>query len=252
MRTLLDFSAWITFPLFMIYGTMLFLISLFALRYFHRQARLDANTIPSPAFLGTIATAWALSLGFVAADAWSVNARAEYAAKKERSAISRLLDTANPLVLNNEPLHAAIIDYRKNVADIEWTRDDNTKAAPEVELAILNIRAVIQKIAESGVPGSTASQLVSDFDELQDSRNERLAIASTSVDDYKWYLLLFLTLLTATTIAAIHADRPIAGRRALTLFAITASISLWILSTHADPYVGAGALESSLLFKQQG
>ncbi len=102
-----------------------------------------------------------------------------------------------------------------------------------------------------GTPAPIVTQLVNDFDELQDARNDRLAVASSSVDEYKWYLVVALTFLTAAAIAATHADRPQAGKQALLLYSLAASISLWILAIHANPYTGAGQIEPTLLYSSQ-
>lgn len=251
LATFLEFPTYAVFLFFIAFALILFAIGYCALRYLNVHAKHDIFSIPAPAFLGTIATAWALSIGFVAADAWSLNSRADFSVSKERSAIHRLLDTANPMVLNDEELKTAVLNYRTIVVDDEWGQRNNTASTLEVDHAILEIRAMVQKIALSGLPGPIVSQLVNDFDELQDARNERLAVASASIDESKWYLVLFLTLLTAITIASVHADRPLAGRRALILFVLTATISLWILANHANPYVGMGDLKPDLLFSAQ-
>lgn len=211
----------------------------------------DPARVPLGAFIGTISTAWALSLGFVAADVWGVNARADTATSKERSAIHRLLGTAHEQVLNNETLRQAVENYRTLVIDGEWGKGNNIVPSPEVDKAILAIRIAVQSIALSNVPGPIVSQLVNDFDELQDARNDRLAVANTSIDQYKWYLVLVLTLLSAATVAAAHADRPRAGRKALLLFSLAASMSLWILAIHSNPYDGVGEIHPALLLSSQ-
>lgn len=248
MTTLISLPAYAIFLIFVVFGLLLYGVGYIALRYLNANARNDAFSIPTPAFIGTIATAWALSLGFIAADAWSLSARADLSVSKERSAIHRLLDTADPMVLNNEDLRTAVLAYRTIVVDDEWGLQNNTVSTRTVDHAILDIRAIIQKIAVSGTPSPLVSQLVNDFDELQDARNERLAVASTSIDESKWYLVLFQTLLTTITIAAVHADRLLAGRRALILYVLTSTISLWMLALHANPYVGIGKLQPDLLF----
>lgn len=251
LATVIEFPTYAVFLFFIAFAIILFAIGYCALRYLNRHAKHDIFSIPAPAFLGTIATAWALSMGFVAADAWSLNSRADFSVSKERSAIHRLLDTASPLVLNNEELKAAVLNYRSIVVNEEWGHQNNTVSTLEVDQAILEIRAMVQKIALSGLPGPIVSQLVNDFDELQDARNERLAVASASIDESKWYLVLFLTVLTAITIASVHADRPLAGQRALILYVLTATVSLWILANHANPYAGMGDLKPDLLFSAQ-
>jgi hypothetical protein len=251
LTTLIELPTYAIFLFFIAFAIVLYSVGYGAIRYLSRHAKHDIFSIPAPAFLGTIATAWALSMGFVAADAWSLNSRADFSVSKERSAIHRLLDTANPIVLDNAELKTAVLNYRTIVIDDEWGQQNNTVSTLDVDHAILGIRAIVQKIALSGLPGPIVSQLVNDFDELQDARNERLAVASSSIDESKWYLVLFLTLLTAITIAAVHADRPLAGKRALVLYVLTGTISLWILANHANPYVGMGDLKPDLLFSAQ-
>lgn len=248
MTPLLSLSPLASFAVFLGFGLLVFAISFATLRFLTTS---DPYALPIGAFIGTIATAWALSLGFVAADIWSLNSRADYVTSNERSAILRLLATSDPSVLNNTELRAEVENYRNGVVAEEWGVNNNVLPARSVEASILSIRSLLVKIARSDVPSSMISQLVHDFDELQDARNSRLAIGNTSVDEYKWYLLFVLTFLTAITVASAHADRPKAGIKALTIFALTSSVSLWILAIHANPYLGAGKLYPSQLFAIQ-
>jgi hypothetical protein len=239
------------FAMFIGFGLVFYFVGRLALYALSGHAVRDMLSIPQPAFLGTVATAWALSLGFIAADIWTVNAQADHAATLERSAISHILRSAEPDVLNSAKLTESIDDYRVKVATREWRQDKNTTPHADVEAALHDISGEIARLARSGEPSSLVSQLVHDFNDLQEARNLRLAVGNTSVDYYKWYLVIFLTILTAITIAATHADRARAGRRALAIYAITASISLWILAIHANPYNGIEELDPSLLYTNQ-
>ncbi|MCL7996853.1 hypothetical protein M8994_01180 [Brucella sp. 21LCYQ03] len=219
-----------------------------ALYILFKHASHDILSIPIGAFIGTIATAWALSLGFVAADIWTANSKADQATSEERSSISRLIGTSSPDILDEPGLRSALIQYREAVVKDEWLKNNNIEPAAPVEMALQNIRREIVNLARTDIPSPIISQIIHDFDELQDARNTRLSVGSTSVDMYKWYLLLFLTILTAITIAATHADRVVAGIKALIIYATTASFCLWILAIHANPYQGIERIEPSLLF----
>jgi hypothetical protein len=59
--------------------------------------------------------------------------------------------------------------------------------------------------------------------------------------------VIFLTVLSQIAIASVHADRPRAGRRALAIFTVAATVSLWILALHANPYLGVHSLDYSML-----
>jgi hypothetical protein len=251
MAEFYELSLTTLFVLFSALGIIIYAVGVLSLRIMVSQAARDRLSIPQPAFLGTIATAWALSLGFIAADIWGINGRADHAVTLERSAITHLLRSSEPDVLGSKALAHGIETYRRHVVEGEWQQGKNVGPMPEVEAAMHEISGAIAELARSDAPSVLVGQVVQDFNDLQEARNLRLAVGSSSVDYYKWYLVIFLTLLTAITAAATHADRPGAGRRALRLFAITASMSLWILAIHANPYEGIEELHPSLLFTSQ-
>lgn len=248
MEQMNHLSLLVLFGVFVGFGLLFYGVGRLALYGLSRHAVRDSLSIPQAAFLGTIATAWALSLGFIAADIWTVNARADHATSLERSAITHMLRSAEPDVLDSAPLAASVEAYRKQVAAREWLQGKNTAPDPEVEAVLRDITGEIARLARGDKPSVLLSQTVHDFNDLQDARNLRLAVGNTSIDYYKWYLVIFLTLLTAITIAATHADRPRAAKRAIAIYAITASISLWILAIHANPYDGLEELHPSLLY----
>jgi len=233
-------SAPMLFVLFTAFGLTFYLAGRLALYFLSKHASRDILSIPQSAFLGTIA-----------ADIWAVNSRADQAASMERSSIIRLLRSAEPDILNSPKLNDGILTYRKQVAMREWLEGKNVLPDEQVEKALHDLRGEIADLARGNAPSLLISQAIHDLSNLQDARNMRLAVGNTSIDYYKWYLVMFLTLLTAITIAATHADRKLAGRRALAIYAITASVSLWILAIHANPYDGLEELHPSLLFTNQ-
>lgn len=248
MTMIFELPVYISFIVFILLGLCFFTIGRMALYTLSRHASHDILSIPIGAFIGTIATAWALSLGFVAADIWSANARADQATSEERSSISRLIGTSSPDILNLPELRTSLVEYREAVVSDEWLKKSNVSPSHSVETALQNIRRQIVDLARTDIPSPIVSQIVHDFDELQDARNTRLSVGSASVDAYKWYLLLFLTILTTITIAATHADRFVAGVKALIIYSTTAAFCLWILAIHANPYQGIERIEPSLLY----
>lgn len=248
MSLVFELSVYASFIIFSLLGIGFYAVGRTALHILSRHASHDVLSVPIGAFISTIATAWALSLGFVAADIWTANSKADQATSEERSSISRLIGAASPDILNMPALRSGLVDYRDAVVKDEWLKNSNIEPAVAVEVALQNIRREIVGLARTDIPTPIISQLVHDFDELQDARNTRLSVGSTSVDMYKWYMLLFLTVLTAITIAATHADRVVAGLKALIIYSTTAAFCLWILAIHANPYQGIERIEPSLLF----
>lgn len=228
-------------------GVVYFLLGRLVLGILARHAVHNPLSIPIGAFIGTVATAWALSLGFVAADIWTVGSKADQASSDERSAIVRLAGVANSPSINAPALKEALIEYRTAVINDEWTMNINRTPATSVETALQNIRNEILAMGTSHIPEPIITHLLYDFDILQNARNMRLAVGTTSVDTYKWYLLLSLTIMTIITIASTHADRVRAGSIALCIYTFSATLCLWILIIHANPYQGLEKLEPTVL-----
>lgn len=242
-----ELPAIFSFFNFIFIGILLYLSGRFFLHILSNHAKHDERSIPIGTFMGTISTAWALSLGFVAADIWVVNATANHATSEERSSIARMLGSSSIDVLNSDHLTSLIKDYQKTVTEKEWIENKNTMPSSEVDIILQKIRREIFLLAKTDIPSTIISQIVQDFDELQDARNTRLSVGATSVDMYKWYLLISLTILTIITISAVHADKERAGIKAIIIYSITSSFCLWILAIHANPYQGAEPLQPNLL-----
>lgn len=251
MHLFFGISPILMFALFSVCGVVFYCLGVLFLRIFGKQASRDILTLPIGAFIGTIATAWTLALGFVAADTWAVNGRADQAASEERSSITRLIGMARPDALNDPVLLKALTTYRVAVVTDEWGKSANTQPVRPVEEALQNIRIALISMARTDIPGALMSQMVQDFDEMQDARNTRLAVGASSVNHYKWYLVLFLTILSVVVISAVHADRPKAARKALGIYIVTAVMSMWILAIHTSPYRGVGRIEPTVLFTSQ-
>jgi len=237
-------------PLFLVFGVAgvgFFVIADIFFGLLTRYADHLERIAPLPTFIGSITTVWALSLGFAAADVWTIRANAERLASAERSSINRLAGMARGEALNSPQLRQALSVYATAVDRDEWTRDQNTQGSPEVEVALQQIRLAFITLARTDIPDALIDRMAQDFDELQDARNERLAIGQSAVSNYKWYLVLFLTMLSMLTIAVAHIGQPRAARNALVIFALAAFVSLWILALHANPYAGAARIEFTRL-----
>lgn len=231
------------FAMFAAFGIATYAVSLGFLTFLRRDGPPGSQSLPVPNFAASITTAWALALGFAAADIWSVNAKAQAAASEERSAISRIVGVGAMQALDRPDLVAALRAYKDAVETWEWRRERNAEPSVEVDRALEGIRVILVQMALGGVPEALIAKIAEDFDQLQDARGVRLAIGGGPISQYKWYLVLFLTVLSQFALASVHADRPLGGRRALIIFTVAATVSLWILALHANPYVGVAKIE---------
>lgn len=242
LNTIFALSPLLLLVAFAAFALLSLLLSLLALGALHRRWTADARILPVAPFFTAVTTIWALSLGFAAADLWGVRSQAEQAASAERSSISRLHGMSERDALDAPQLREALAAYVGAVAQAEWGETANAQPAEEVERALQSMRLAIIELARTGTPPALMAKMAQDFDELQDARNTRLAIGVSSVSEYKWYLVLVLTVMSMIAIAAVHADRPPAGRWALAIFAVAATASLWILALYANPYSGGARI----------
>lgn len=242
MSQIFALNPLLMFVIFAAFGLATCLLSMGALAWFGRGAPV-ASAMPVPNFAATITTAWALALGFAAADIWSANAQARHAAAEERSAIARIVGISGSDMLGRPDMVSGLRAYKDAVADLEWGQLRNSQPHGSVDAAVEVIRGEIVAIALDGTPDALVAKITDDFDQLQDARSARLALGQGPRADYKWYLVLFLTVLSQVALAAVHADRQKGGRRALTIFSIAAAVSLWILALHANPYVGVARID---------
>lgn len=230
------------FACFVFFGAITYGLARLVLGMFERRAAATPASVPVAPFFTAVTSAWALSLGFAAADIWSVRADAQNYATAEHSAITRLAGMAAPDALNVPAILSGLARYRDEVLAQEWGHSSQEPSGA-VDDAIQDIRLAIISLARQDTPTSLVESFARDFDELQDARNLRLANAESSVSEYKWYLLLFLTVLSTVAIASVHADRPAAGRSALVIYIVAATVSLWILAIHANPYDGMARID---------
>ena len=213
------------------------MLALLILKWGPKISGPNGSYIPVPAFMGVVATAWALSLGFAASDLWGLGNRADRVIAAERSSVMRLLGVSTPSALDTPDLYDKVIRYVRLVESNEGLRHyGGGFGDPLVDAAVQALRITVIRTAGSDIPEAVGAKIVNDFDELQDARNDRLGISISLIDPSKWYLLVSFTFLTTLTIALLHIDRPVAGRIASVIFSITAFAGLWILVIHVDPF----------------
>ncbi|TVR11273.1 MAG: DUF4239 domain-containing protein [Salinarimonadaceae bacterium] len=213
-------------------------VALGLLRYW--SARFDGQTtrLPVAPFFAAVTTIWALMFGFVAAEIWRTNSDASTTALAERSAIQRLAGMADETALDLPLLRGALFLYVEGVVADEWGAQANARPSPRVDEALQAFRLGLIAATRQGMSPILLSKMIADFDELQDARNERLAIGSGQVASLKWALVAVLALLSQASVAFVHTDRPAAGRTALMIFTVAACASIWLVALHALPYSG--------------
>ena len=224
-------------------ATVSFLAALAFLALMNRNLERFPRIVPHAPFFVAVTTAWALSLGFVAADVWGAWTKASAAAVSEREAMVRLAGLTGPDALDIAALRQELRSYKRAVEVDEWGAGANAAPVPAAEEALHRMRLTIIAAAAGGMATSLANKLWREFEDLQNARSVRLGVGHDRSGGHKWLMLIVLTFMSQISIAAVHADRVAAGITAVAIFTIAAFVSLWILSLHANPYTGGNRID---------
>ena len=204
------------FALFAAFGLVTYLLAVGALGWFGRGAPVAAAAMPVPNFAATITTAWALALGFAAADIWTANSQARLAAAEERSAIARMIGISGSDMLTRPGMVSSLRAYKEAVAGAEWGELRNGRPHESVDAAIeVLIRTRSSPSFRTPQPGCRGRKSSDGFrTSLQDSRSarsgargrepgaKRTTMVSSAVPDRASQGL---------PLAAVHADRNAGG-----------------------------------------
>jgi hypothetical protein len=224
-------------------------LALLVLAALHGRFGRRPDMLPVAPFFVSVTTVFALFLGFLAADIWAQKRSALNAVYHERSALDGIAALAAPAVLDAARVAEAAETYRRKVIEIEWGARDNRTAAPEVEAALQGLASALVDLAQTDAPAPAVGRLFSLLDAIVQARTQRLAIGvnANRVGNTSWFPVVLLAVFSYAAIAAVHLDRPGAGRLSICVFGLATTFALWFLAMHDSPYTGGVRLEPLLL-----
>jgi hypothetical protein len=206
----------------------------------------------SPGMLPPLSVVFALLVGFLAAQDWSENERANTAVNREASALRAvvLLATAFP----GEPearLHQLIRDYIQETVTHEWpamARQGVTLSIAPPKLAeALHLSLSLSPQREGQVIAQR--EMVSALGNALDARRQRIILSRSSINWVKWAVLLVQAGLTLVAIAMIHSDSRSANRIILAIFASAVGAAVVLIAAHARPFAGQVAVRPAVLLQ---
>jgi len=200
-----------------------------------RSHRKPEEWTPVSTFQSTIVVVFALFLAFHAASIWSNKSHAERSHIESGTAVKRLDDLLGPKQLNLEAPREALHRYVRHVLKDEWRKETNHAASPEAEAAFLDLHIRILG-ALKDLPPTVSMQLVALLNDAARSRSERLWVGANHTEAVSWIAVMFLGLLAHLAVAAVHIDKPKAGKLGLALFATATTIAFWSLGIVDDPF----------------
>lgn len=233
-----DLSAFLQLLVLSVLSGLMLATSFLWLGWLNRRFAKVPKLLPvGPAFT-PVATVFALFLSFLAVDIWTQQRMAIDAAAKEVTAVMRLSELMEPAALDVPRAAPLLAAYRHAVSTEEWGAYFNHEASPSAALALRELRLQGVRLSRDGAPASLVVQWFKAVDDLEDARLRRLFIGSDHTDNNQWWVVVVLAFFTHIMIAAVHLDRPPAGRMVLMVFSIAITLALWQLAMHTNPYNG--------------
>jgi Protein of unknown function (DUF4239) len=206
----------------------------------------------SPGMLPPLSVVFALLVGFLAAQVWSENERANAAVNREASALRDAVLVSNAFPGEAETrLRELIRAYIQDAATREWPamarRDVTLSLAPpglaEAFQLALSLPAT--------TPGQLAAQraLVTSLQTALDLRRERIILSRSSVDWVKWTVLLGQAGLMLVAIAMVHCDNRLSNKIILGIFATSVAVAVVLIAAHSSPFLGQISVQPTYLLQ---
>lgn len=198
--------------------------------------------VPVAPFAIAITSLFALFLAFLAGDIWVSNRNAANAARVEEHALERLSHALAVMGEDGVRGRALAAEYARTTFETEWRRLGNHQKDPAARRAVSELRRLFLTAAPNARDAVVAEGLDA-IQALDMARAERLALGAAQGQSYRWAAVLILSLLSHIGVAIVHAGRPKAVAVSLVMFSVAASLALWILVLHDDPYGGAASVQ---------
>ena len=192
----------------------------------------------SPQVVAVVGILFALYTTFFASDIWSVRDRAQTAILQEADALRnlfRLAEQQSPEI--GAPIVAAIRDYARITAEIEWPLLAQGEASPQALASWRRLlQAVMGKTAVAGLATSVHAAMLQDARQVQVARYQRLAQSQKHGDPLKWFAVACLGALTMLTIVLVHLDNWRTQLAALLIYAAAISVSFTAAYLQRSPF----------------
>jgi hypothetical protein len=192
----------------------------------------------SPQIVAIVGILFALYTTFFASDIWSVRDRAQTAILQEADALRNLFRLAEQQQLDiGAPIIAAIRDYARAAAEVEWPLLAQGKAS---EQALASWRRLLGTMmgeaATKGLATSVHAAMLQEARQVQVARYQRLAQSQKHGDPLKWFAVACLGTLTMLTIVLVHLDNWRTQLAALLIYAAAISVSFAAAYLQRSPF----------------
>jgi len=206
----------------------------------------------SPGMLPPLAIIFAVLVGFLAAQVWSENDRANVAVNREASALRGVVLLAAGFPGEPETrLRELVRRQIQDAATQEWPAMARGSATLTIVPAPLAEALQLALTISPKGDGQVAAQreIIAALQIALEARRQRIILSRSSINGVKWTALLVQAALTLITIALVHSDNRAANRIILAIFATSVGVAVILLAAHSRPFTGEIAVQPTVLLQ---
>jgi hypothetical protein len=197
----------------------------------------------APPFMNILGVLFALTLAFLGNDTWSAHDRAVRAVSAESDSLRGLAIVVGQLPPQvRQDADDVLHDYATK-AVAEWpdlARREVSDATSQAADRLL--KTMTSPALTSALAPPVASSALGLAMRVRESREERIALSQTHVNQLKWLGMAFLGFLTMISVAVVHIGAPRAMILSVGLFALASAPTAVIVLVHGNPFNGAAAI----------
>ena len=196
-----------------------------------------------PVTLTPIAVAYALLVGFLAADVWPIFDRARSAVGMEASKLREAVIVADALPEGPRAmLRSRVREHIDAVVTREWPAMADRRQTLKDTPAALHA-ALVDLLSMNPSPGGqqlAQQRAVAAIEDALDARRERIFLSQTTLGMTKVFVLVLLASLVLVTIAMMHVDNRSAQVITVAIFATAAAAIMLAIFVYDRPFGGGG------------
>ena len=190
--------------------------------------------VQGPYFV-SVAILFALFSTFLGADIWSRVQHSDNSLEHEASAIQSLRQIASTQGPNGEEIARSLNSYIETSLAQEWASEGRGRSAAVDQALERLVTEILDPVLASDAHRTAQGAMLDSYRDIRRARAERLHVASSHSDPYKWAAVILLGLLTQVAIALVHFENRKAQSAALLVFTAAFVVTLTALAAHESP-----------------
>ena len=190
--------------------------------------------VQGPYFV-SVAILFALFSTFLGADIWNRVRHSDQSLEHETAALQSLRQIAITQGDNGVRVEQSLNNYIETSLAEEWASDDRGRSAVVDKALERLVTDILNPQLSTDDHRTAQGAMLESYRDIRRARAERLHVAGSHSDPYKWAAVVMLGLLTQVAIALVHFENRKAQSAALLVFTMAFCVTLTALAAHESP-----------------